>query len=531
MAEDLKKLYRRFWEARQYKDRWLALYKELYFYVIPDRDAFNVKFNYRDDGKPVTQQIWDNTALLAAYQRANDLHGLLLPKDRVWGKLVLDPHLYSQELIDNAKVVMDEINDNIFFYINESNLARVVSSSNLDLVGGTGAIWVESISDEVPLYWRSIPAVALYIEYSTDDVVNTCWFAQKMTGRAILDAWPGYRGKLKETLMANPNEIYTVNFGQIKYDEDHFYIYAVMDDDPDSLLFDRESDYQQIIVYRDRVRPGEAEGRGVGTDMLPTIRDLNLVVMYSRQNMAFKANPPMFYDAGSYFNPYSVRQWAGAMVARNPQGRNPLEPLEMPTHPDVLQHIMHLQEAIQRGFQVDPLGEIQAPVRSATEVSIRENRAQRTSATDISRLINEQPKQIFDVAAKILNARGLLTKKRTSIPGFSTRRLKFDYVSPLYDLQNQADLNHFITNLQIKQQFMGQGAAMASLNLFEVQNFLTDKLNLPRKLFATEQELRKFLQGMVDQNVQQLAAGQLSQPASSTSAGAVKFPEAPGVTI
>ena len=167
MSEDLKKLYRRFWEARQYKDRWLALYKDLYFYVIPDRDAFNVKFNYRDDGKPVTQQIWDNTAMLAAYQRANDLHGLLLPKDRVWGKLVLDPHLYEQELISNAQIIMDEINDRIFFYLNESNLSRVVSSSNLDLVGGTGAIWVESISDEIPLYYRSIPAVALYIEYST----------------------------------------------------------------------------------------------------------------------------------------------------------------------------------------------------------------------------------------------------------------------------------------------------------------------------------------------------------------------------
>jgi hypothetical protein len=65
----------------------------------------------------------------------------------------------------------------------------------------------------------------------------------------------------------------------------------------------------------------------------------------------------------------------------------------------------------------------------------------------------------------------LLTKKRTSIPGFTTRKLKFDYVSPLYDLQNQTDLNHLITNLQIKQQFMGQGAAMASLNLFETQKF------------------------------------------------------------
>lgn len=525
--EDLKKLYRRFWEARQYKDRWLALYKELYFYVIPDRDAFNVKFNYRDDGKPVTQQIWDNTAMLAAYQRANDLHGLLLPTDRVWGKLVLDPHLYSQELITNAQEVMDEINDRIFFYLNESNLSRVVSSSNLDLVGGTGAIWVESISDEIPLYFRSIPAVALYIEYSTDDVINTCWFAQKMTARSIVETYPNYRGKLKETLMAEPNEVFTVNFGQIKYNDDNFYIYAVMDDDPDSLLFERESNYQQIIVYRDRVRPGEAEGRGVGTDMLPTIKDVNLVVQYTRQNMAFKANPPMFYDAGSYFNPWSIRQWAGAMIARNPQGRNPLEALQMPDHPDVLQHIMHLQEAIQRGFQVDPLGEIQSPVRSATEISVRENRAQRTSATDISRLINEQPKQIFDVAAKILNERSLLTKKRQSIPGFSTKKLKFAFQSPLYDLQNQQDINHFISCNQIKQQFYGQGAVIASSQIGEVNKFLTDKFNLPHKLFKNEQEMQQFLSKMGE--MQQNA--QLPQPTSKTTAGAVKFPENPGVTI
>ena len=529
--EDLEKLAARFWEARQYKDRWLALYKELYFYVIPDRDAFNVKFNYRDDGKPVTQQIWDNTAMLAAYQRANDLHGLLLPKDRVWGKLVLDKHLYAKEVVENGdiQILMDEINERIFFYLNESNLSRVVSSSNLDLVGGTGAIWVESQSDEIPLYYRSIPAVALYIEYSTDDVINTCWFAQKMTARSTLEIYPGYAGMMRETLKQEPNEVFTVNFGQIKYSDDSFFIYAVMDDDPLALLFSRESTYPQIIVYRDRVRPGEAEGRGVGTDMLPTIKDLNLVTQYSRQNMAFKANPPMFYDAGTYFNPYSVRQWSGAMIARNPQGRNPLEPLEMPTHPDVLQHIMHMQDAIQKGFQVDPLGEIQAPVKSATEISIRENRAQRTSATDISRLINELPKQIFDVAAKILNERGLLVKKRQSIPGFSTRKLKFDYVSPLYDLQNQSDLNHFISNLQIKQQFFGQGAAMATVNISEAQKFLTDKLNLPRKLFSSDDEIRQFLKQIGQAQQAQAQQGQLPRP--STTAGQVKFPENQGVTI
>lgn len=525
--EDLKKLYRRFWEARQYKDRWLALYKELYFYVIPDRDAFNIKFNYRDDGKPVTQQIWDNTALLAAYQRANDLHGLLLPKDRVWGKMVLDPHFYDEGLIRQAQEKMDEVNERIFFYLNESNISRCVSASNLDLVGGTGAMWVESISDEIPLYFRSIPAVALYIEYSTDDVINTCWFAQKMTARSILDNFPGYSGKLRQTLAEVPDETFTVNYGQIKYSDDSFYIYAVLDDDPDFTCFERESVYPQILVYRDRVRPGECEGRGVGLDLLPTIKDVNLTRMYTRQNLAFKANPPMFYDAGSYFNPNSVRQWAGAMIARNPQGRNPLDPLEMPTYPDVLASIQHMQEEIQRGFQVDPLGEIQTPVRSATEISIRENRAQRTSATDISRLINELPKQVFEVAAKILNERGLLLKSRQQIPGFSTRKTRFDYVSPLYDLQNQEELNHFITNMQIKQQFFGQGAALASANIFEVNDFLTKKLNLPRKLFASDEELKNFMRTLT----QSVQAAQLPQPSPSTSAGQVNFPQAPGVTI
>lgn len=517
--EDLTKLNARFWEARQYKDRWLALYKELYFYVIPDRDAFNVKFNYRDDGKPVTQQIWDNTAMLAAYQRANDLHGLLLPKDRVWGKLVLDPHLYPKELIDNAQVTMDEINDRIFFYLNESNLSRVVSSSNLDLVGGTGAIWVESISDEIPLYFRSIPAVALYIEYSTDDVINTCWFGQKMTARAILETFPNYTSERKLSLYETPNEVFTVNYGQIKYSDDSFYIYAVMDDDPMNLLFERESIYPQIIVYRDRVRPGEAEGRGIGTDMLPSIRDVNLLRMYQRQNMAFKANPPMFYDAGTYFNPYSVRQWAGAMIARNPQGRNPLEPLQMPEHPDVLQVIMALQDEIKTGFQVDPLGEINSPVRSATEISIRENRAQRTSATDISRLINEQPKQIFEVAAKILNERGLLIKKRQSIPRFSTKKFKFDFQSPLFDIQKQQNLSSLIQNMQMKQQFFGEGAAMASSNLTEINNYLTEMLNLPRKLFATDDQIRQFLKAAGAQAQQQ------ANPTPTTTGAQVQLPQ------
>lgn len=526
---DFKQLKARFEETRQYKDRWLALYKDLYSYVIPDRDAFNVKWNYTDVGKPVTVQIWDTTAMLAAYERANDLHALLIPKDRTWGKFDFDKRTKQNDNSDALKPVLDEINDNISWFLNESNLSRAISASNLDLVGGTGALWVESISDDYPLCFTAIPAVALYIEYSSDDVLNTCWYQCKMSGRKVIETFPKYRGTGLEGLRSSPDDPVIVLYGQIKLAEDKFYLYATLQDiDPFTPLWEVDRSYNQIIIYRDRVRPGESEGRGIGIDLLPSIVDLNRLVRDDRKSQAFKANPPMFYDNNIYFNPHAVRQWAGTWFARTPGGRNPVEALEMPTYPDTIEHIRDMRDYIRKGFQVDPLGEINTPVKSATEVSIRENRAQRSSTTDISRLINEGPKQIYEISAKILAERRLLSHNR-DVYGINIKRMKFVFQSPLYDLQKQDDLAHFVTNLQVKQQFMGEGPAMATLNLAEANDFLTEKLNLPRKLFVTAEVLNKYVKQAAQMQQQQMQQSQLPSP--STSAGQVNFPQQSQVQI
>lgn len=514
MQTDFQKLYDRYNETKQYKDRWLALYKDLYYYVLPDRDAFNVKWNYRDDGKPTTLQVWDNTAIIAAYQRANDLHGLLMPKDRDWGSYQLSPQYYSQDAIDSLAPTVDEVNDRIRFYLGESNLARVVSSSNLDLVGGTGALWVESIDDDTPLYYRSVPAVCLYVEYSTDDVLNTAWYQCKMTGRQVRDNYPQYRGMRYQALIEEPNQIYIVIFGQIKLSENKFYLYAIMEEDPFYPLWERDSDYPQLIIYRDRVRPGEADGRGIGLDLLPTIKDLNQMVQYDRQSVSFKAYPPMFVDTNSYFNAFSVRQWAGTLIQRNPGAkRNPIEAMQMPDNPHVLERIMDLRDVINRAFMVEPLGEIEQPVKSATEVSIRENRAQRTASVDISRLINELPRQVFEVAAKILAERRLLSKDK-KIGAINTKRMRFVFESPLFDLQKQDDLSHFVTNMQIKQQFWGQEIMLATVNLPEAEKSLTKWLNLKSNLFKSSEEVKQLLAQMAQAAQQQETA----QPQSTTGA-------------
>ena len=92
----MQEIYQRYNQAREYKDRWLGLYQRLYDFVLPDRDAFNVKWNYTDVGKPTTEQVWDSTPILAADQRANDLQSLLIPKDRVWGSFTMDPHMWDE---------------------------------------------------------------------------------------------------------------------------------------------------------------------------------------------------------------------------------------------------------------------------------------------------------------------------------------------------------------------------------------------------------------------------------------------------
>lgn len=61
------------------------------------------------------------------------------------------------------------------------------------------------------------------------------------------------------------------------------------------------------------------------------------------------------------------------------------------------------------------------------------------------------------------------------------------------------------------------------MDLFETNRFIMDKLNLPAKLSASDDQVKKTLAA-----AQQLPA-QGAQP--STTAGQVKFPENQGVTV
>lgn len=506
--------------AKNMKYRNLQLHKDFYTYVMPMRDSFNELYNYTDTGKNIDINHYDDTAIDAAKRYANDMVSIVLPPGRDWAKFTVDDENIGELNLgdkNETQEILDVANKRAMFFINQSNLTRVAASSFLDLACGTAAIYIES-SPRVPLNYRSIPGLCLFMEYSTDDVASTCWYTVKSSGRKVLQDYPKYNGEQRKALEQNPNDTVSINFGQIKIDEDNYFIYSVLDKDPMNFLYTELCPVQRIIVFRDHVRPGECEGHGIGLTMMPTIKELNMTAKNRSLSMDMKALPPMFYDTNMNINPYSISSWAGKMLPRIPNGRNPIEAMITPEMPDVLNYIMMYQDKIKKAFNVDPLGDITSPVRTAEEVSIRQNRAEKTASTDLARIINECPKPLFESSCYFLNELSLLTNNKKKLKQFNVRYFRFNFKSPLADIQDKEDISRFSQNLQLKEQLMGVGTALATLNIGKSSEWLTKKFNLETDLFKNEEEIEKSLVNM------QQAAQNAALPNSPSQASEIKLP-------
>ncbi|WP_010598782.1 hypothetical protein [Rickettsiella massiliensis] len=116
----------------------------------------------------------------------------------------------------------------------------------------------------------------------------------------------------------------------------------------------------------------------------------------------------------------------------------------------------------------------------------------------------------------------MLTQDR-SIPHINTHLFRFDFQSPLYDLQKQDDLSPFTTAAQIFQQYWGEGSVLAATKE-EVVPFLVNKLSLSSKLFKSKEELAIFIKKMAQIQQSQMPTPQLSSPSTSASPIAIPSP-------
>jgi hypothetical protein len=500
------------------KQNWYAQYNQIYLYVIPNRTAFNVAYNYDNSAKFENLQIYDCTAVIAAYKRAIRMHSLLFPHERKWGRYVVNDAMAPGQITWAQKSALDTFNDYIYEHINSSNLPQEAALGMLDLVGGMCVLKIESPSEEEPLRFKCIPSFLTYIGIYQDSHISTLWIKEQFPGREVIKRFK-YNGPYAKEMRDTPTAIVSVITGQIEYKPGKFYYYTFLEKDYREVIYEEELDYQAIIVGRDHVHPGETDGRGIAMDLIWQIRDLNLLCRDDRMSLTLKANPPVFYDSSLPVNPYSFRNGlAGSMLPRTPGMSVPLEAFVMPDNPNVDTRILALQQQIEDAFRVNPLGPPTQPVRSATEISIRQDEAQQTLSTDMSRLIKDLPERIFDTAAHILIKMGKVPAGLMELR--RNKKIKFDFASPLFDLQEEADLHQLGQGMQFIQQFFGEQAAIGVVNIEMMREYLIEKLRLPHNIFKTPEEI----QGILQQIGKMAMGGQLPTPTT----GAQQLPALTG---
>jgi hypothetical protein len=184
-------------------------------------------------------------------------------------------------------------------------------------------------------------------------------------------------------------------------------------------------------------------------------------------------------------NPFSIKLTPGAIIAvgSNDSSNPTIRPLPMPGNPQLEQHSMdELRRGINRVLFAEPFGDTDAPVRTATEMSMRNAELMQESGAAFSRLQTEFIEKIIKRSINILTDEGVI--QPIQVDG---KMVTIKHTSPLAMAQDQEDLNAVRTLMETGMAF-GPELMAAGLKMEELLPWIAKKLGVDTALVRTEQE-------------------------------------------
>ena len=206
-------------------------------------------------------------------------------------------------------------------------------------------------------------------------------------------------------------------------------------------MFSQAFDQSPGIIYRWSVVPGEVYGRGPIIDCLPDIRTVNKVKEYILKNGALQMTGVYMGVNDGTWNPFTAQVHPGTIIpVGSNSNQNPsLRPLENSGRLDVGQLIIaDLQNRINEALFANPLGELDDPVRTATEQMLRTQEMLRMAGASFGRLKTELLEPIVSRGVDILRKEGKLPD--ISVDG---EELTIKMQSPLAKAEAMENFNNF----------------------------------------------------------------------------------------
>lgn len=494
---DPRILYQRFSKAKDRKmSTWYSHMKECYDYAIPQRETFDT----HTPGQKKNQKVYDSTAVMATPIYANRIQQAVMPSGQQWAKLTAGSVVDEEQRIDfmgqnmTIEQALDKVTDIAFEYINRSNLSTRLHEALIDLAVSTAALTCEYDPKDDELVFDSVPLAHIYLEAGPKGSVDAVWRYHQMKARNIPLTWPEATipDSLRDTIENRPDKEIQIIEGMVFDHKSNTYNLYVMTEEDKGLIYEENyGESSPWVVARTTVIPGEVYGRGPLMRVLPDIKTLNAMAENSLKSAALSVAGVWTATDDGVFNPYTVRLAPGVIipVSSNANENPTLRSLDVGGN--VQFHEMEYNrrvDNVNRALFAKPIGDIDDPTKTATEISMRMQMDMQDAGAEFGRLQNELAGKIFKRVVYLLGKEGIIPP--LTVDG---KNIDIKFTSPI---SQAGDADEVMVLVRALQMTLGAGIppemVMADLVLEDMPSFILDKLGGPSEFKRDETQKQKM---------------------------------------
>jgi len=501
---------------------WETLYREAMELFCPERENF---YN-QASGQKKGRTVYTSSPYIAFDKAANNIHSSLTPHLKRWTNLK-PGRMIPKDQKKEAAAQLEEIKDTLFDHIFTSNFDLAISEFYRDLMIGTAALMVTGTPKQ-PLIFTSVPLNELCFSTGALGVVDKIYRRYQIKVGVILDTWDDadMPNDLKIMAEADPEKkIWCIEGTTPKkfkafdlkteeeIEKEGFGYYVLLEKFADKFIVDRNMDVNPWIVARWSVMSGEEWGRGPVIVCLNDGKTLNQFIKLHMQSMEINTHPTYTVVDDGVINISAIRVGPGAMlpVSANDGVFGPsIKPLPTGGNLQAGQmEIERLEASINDQMYTEPLGSVNLPVKTATEISIRQQELAKRIGSAYGRLQYELINPLVNICLYQLDKLNIINMNDFKVDG---HMIAIDAVSPLAQSQQQDEINNVVRFIEFALGSFGPEVGMGAIKADEAIDFIGDQLNVPERLMYSKAEKEQNKEVAEKQMAAQAMMAQQGQP-------------------
>lgn len=513
---DVKKVVRMRDDAKTELDLWRSILQTAYHYAMPDYNPFeNMGLaGFLTPGQQYDADIYDLTLPIAHKRLADKMLMNMVPQGQQWCKFKPGDIFGEEGSADYQRALeaTQKMTDHFFKILDRSNFYLCVGESLQDALISTGVMAINEGTKKNPLRYEAVPPAQVMFRGNAlgeIDGIFRDWYQIRVEN--IKSMWAWIKDEDIAKLKKKPDDKIDIwENAWVDYDapDEERYKYVIMSSNL-IVLSDQSHSSWPWVTYRMRRLTGEIRGRGPSLCAYPTAATINQAVEDELVAAAFQANPMYMAASDSAFNQNTFTPRPGSIVpVQMVQGEWPLKPFEQSGNIQFNALIVNdFRQQINDMMYAFPLGQVNAPNRTATEAEIRYTDNLESFAAMVPRLQNEFFIPVIQRTLWVINK--VLPETFAEIPPDIKEKIlsadgqiiNLSFETPLMTAKGKVKTGALLGYYQAAASMLGPEAATASLNPVNVLTELADNEGVDIDNIKTREELEQLLQ----------VAGQIAQ--------------------